>query len=184
MRDLILSAAVTLDGFMAGPANDLDFMVIDDELDQTMMTEELTARADTIVVGRKVFPEMGAYWTTVDGPLAEWMNDTPKVVLSNTLDDTARWPNSSVARGDGAAAVEELKRLPGDAIVVFGGVQTVRSLVGAGVVDEFWLKVNPVAIGRGGPVFADLEEAAKLDLLSARSFPSGTVGLVYRKRAL
>lgn len=103
MRDLILSAAVTLDGFMAGPANDLEFMVIDDELDQTMMTEELAARADTIVIGWKVFPEMAAYWTTAAGPLAQWMNDTPKVVLSNTLDDTSMWPNSSVARGDGAA---------------------------------------------------------------------------------
>lgn len=149
MRDLILSAAVTLDGFMAGPANDLEFMVIDDELDQTMMTEELAARADTIVIGRKVFPEMGAYWTTATGPLAQWMNDTPKVILSNTLDDTSTWPNSSVARGNGAAAVEELKREPGRALVVFGGVQNVRSLVAAGVVDEFWLKVNPVAIGRG-----------------------------------
>ena len=62
---------------------------------------------------------------------------------------------------DGAAAVEELKRLPGRALVVFSGVQTVQSLVGAGLVDEVWLKVNPVAIGRGGPVFADLEDPAK-----------------------
>ena len=82
-----------------------------------------------------------------------------------------------------AAAVEELKRMDGGALVVFGGVQTVRSLVGAGLVDEFWLKVNPVAIGQGGPVFAGLEDPAKLELLSARSFPSGTVALVYRSRA-
>ncbi len=183
MRDLIMSAAVTLDGFMAGPANDLDFMVIDEELDQTMMTDELAPRADTIVIGRKVFPDMATYWTTATGPLARWMNETPKVVLSNTLDDTSLWPTTSVARGNGAAAVEELKRQPGGAIVVFGGVQTVRSLVAAGIVDEFWLKVNPVAIGRGGPVFADLKDPAKLELLSARAFPSGTVGLVYRKRA-
>ena len=71
----------------------------------------------------------------------------------------------SVARGDGAAAVEELKRLPGRALVVFGGVQTVSSLVGASVVDEFWVKVNPVAIGRGGPVFAGLENPAQLAVL-------------------
>ena len=52
------------------------------------------------------------------------------------------------------------------------------------VVDEFWPKANPVAIGRGGPVFADLEDPAKLEPLSARGFPSGTVALVYRKRVL
>lgn len=182
MRDLILAADVTLDGFMAGPANDLDFMVRDAEVDQTMMTEELTARADTIVVGRKAFHPMAGYRTTATGTLARWMNDTPKVVLSNTLDDTSTWPNSSVARGDGAAAVEERKRLPGRELVVFGGVQTVRSLVGAGVVDEFWLKVNPVAIGRGRPVFAGLEDPAKRERLRARSFPSGIVAPVYRRR--
>lgn len=84
----------------------------------------------------------------------------------------------------GPPAVEELKRLSGRALVVFSGVQTVQSLVGAGLVDELWLKVNPVAIGRGGPVFADLDDPAKLELLSARGFSSGTVALVYRKRVL
>ena len=52
------------------------------------------------------------------------------------------------------------------------------------MVDKFWLKVSPVAIGRGGPVFADLEDPVKLELLSARGFTSGTVALVYRKRVL
>jgi dihydrofolate reductase len=51
------------------------------------------------------------------------------------------------------------------------------------VVDKFWLKVNPVAIGRGAPVFADLEDPANLEMLSARGLPSGSVALVYRKRA-
>ena len=101
-----------------------------------------------------------------------------------TAEDVRAPAKHRLSRGDGAAAVEELKRLPGRALVVFSGVQTVQSLVGAGLVDEFWLKVNPVAIGRGGPVFADLEDPAKLELLSVRGFPSGTVALVYRKRVL
>ena len=179
MRKLILSAAVTLDGFMAGPQNDLEFMVRDDSLDQTL-TEELTATADTIVVGRKSFDPMADYWTTAPGPLAQWMNETPKVVLSNTLDDVTKWQNSTIARGDGAEVVQRLKQRPGKALVVFGGVQTVQSLVGARLVDEYWLKVNPVAIGRGGAVFGALEDHASLTLVSARSFPSGTVALVYR----
>ncbi len=110
---------------------------------------------------------------SVDRGLREW-----------TAEDVRAPAKHRLSRGDGAAAVEELKRLPVRALVVFGGVRTVRSLVGAGVVDEFWLKVNPVTIGRGGPVFAGLEDPAKLELLSVRSFPSGTVALVYRKRVL
>jgi dihydrofolate reductase len=101
-----------------------------------------------------------------------------------TAEDVRAPAKHRLSRGDRAAAVEELKRLPGRALVVFSGVQTVQNLVGAGLVDEFWLKVNPVAIGRGGPVFADLEDPAKLELLSASGFPSGTVALVYRKRVL
>ena len=107
---------------------------------------------------------------SVDRGLREW-----------TAEDVRASAKHRLSRGDGAAAVEELKRLPGRALVVFSGVQTVQSLVGAGLVDE---KVNPVAIDRGGPVFADLEDPAKLELLSARDFPSGTVALVYRKRVL
>ncbi|SRR5260370_10586294 len=117
MGNLILFASTTVDGFMAGPDNDLGFMVPDDQLDETI-TGELVPRGDTIVVGRKSFQVMAAYWPTATGPLAQWMNDTPKVVLSNTAPDTSTWQNSTVATGDGAAEVERLKRLPGGALVV------------------------------------------------------------------
>jgi dihydrofolate reductase len=70
MRDLILFASVTVDGFMAGPDNDLGFMVPDDELDETV-NGELMPKADTIVVGRKSFHDMAAYWPTATGPLAQ-----------------------------------------------------------------------------------------------------------------
>lgn len=182
MRDLLLYVDVTVDGFMAGPNNDLSVMAGDEDLYRTMTTE-LMARADTIIVGGKVFHDMAAYWTTATDSVAHWMNATPKVVLSNTLNDVTAWQNSTVASGDGAAEVQRLKTLPGKALVVFGGVQTVRSLVSAGVVDEFWLKVNPVAVGQGGPVFADLSAPVRLELQSVRSFPSGSVALVYKKSA-
>jgi dihydrofolate reductase len=180
MRKLMLFADVTLDGFMAGPQNDLDFVVPDGRLIETV-SQELPAAADTIVVGRKSFSDMADYWTKATGPLARWMNETPKVVLSNTLDDATKWQNTTVARGDGAEAVQRLKQDPGKAVVVFGGVQTVQSLVGAGLVDEYWLKVNPVAVGRGGAVFGAVGDQATLTLSSARSFPSGTVALIYRR---
>jgi dihydrofolate reductase len=180
MRDLILAPDVTVDGFMAGPDNELDFMVGDDELDQTMMTDELTSRADAIVVGRKAYRDMAGYWPTATHPVAQWMNTTPKFVLSNTIADAREWENSTVVPGDGVAAVRRLKDGPGRALAVFGGVQTVTSLVAAGVVDEFWLKVNPVAIGHGAAIFRDLKDRTSLELVSARSFPSGKVALVYR----
>jgi dihydrofolate reductase len=72
-----------------------------------------------------------------------------------------------------------LKASSGGAVVTFGGVQTVRSLVATNLVDEYWLKVNPAIVGRGGSMFSDVVERRALTLCSARSFPSGAVALIY-----
>jgi hypothetical protein len=75
---------------------------------------------------------------------------------------------------------EGLKTRPGQAIVVFGGVETVQKLVAAGLVDEFWLKVNPVATGRGGALLDSGIPAMELELKTARGYPSGKVALIYQ----
>ncbi len=140
----------------------------------------LMSVADTIVVGRKAFPDMAAYWTTADGDLAAWMNAIPKVVLSTDSSyDVGAWENSTLAAGDGADQVRRLKASSGKGLVTFGGVHTVRSLVAANLVDEYWLKVNPTIVGRGGSMFSDVVERRALTLRSAKSFPSGAVTLIY-----
>jgi dihydrofolate reductase len=180
MKPLIVFSDVTVDGFMAGPDNDLDFMVDDPQLDDEL-TGMLMSVADTIVVGRKAFfSGMAAYWSTADGDLAAWMNATPKIVLStDSRHDVGAWENSTLAAGDGADQVRRLKASSGGAVVTFGGVQTVRSLVAADLVDEYWLKVNPAIVGRGGSMFSDVVDRRALTLRSARSFPSGAVALIY-----
>ena len=179
MKPLIVFSDVTVDGFMTGPDNDLDFMVDDARLEDEL-TGELMSVADTIVVGRNSFPDMAAHWTTADGDLAAWMNATPKVVLSTDGGfDIGAWENSTLAAGDGADRVRRLKASSGGALVTFGGVRTVRSLVAADLVDEYWLKFNPAIVGRGGSMFSDVVERRALTLRSARSFPSGAVALIY-----
>jgi dihydrofolate reductase len=179
MKPLIVFSDVTVDGFMAGPDNDLDFMVDDSQLEDEL-TGILVSVPDTIVVGRKAFPDMAAYWTTADGDLAVWMNATPKVVLSTDSSyDVDAWENSTLAAGDGADQVRRLKASSGKGLVTFGGVHTVRSLVAANLVDEYWLKVNPAIVGRGGSMFSDVVERRALTLRSAKSFASGAVALIY-----
>jgi hypothetical protein len=112
MRELIVFADVTFDGFMAEPDNDSDFMV-GDELDQAFMGE-LMPRADTIVVGRKAFVGgMASYWPTATEPFAQWMNETLKVVPSSTGGDVDQWENSSVATGEAIAHVKDSRFAPG-----------------------------------------------------------------------
>lgn len=147
MKPLIVLSDVTVDGFMTGPDNDLDFMVDDPGLGDEL-TGELMSVADTIVVGRKTFPDMAARWTTADGDLAAWMNATPKVVLSTDGSfDVGAWEISTLATGDGPEQVRRLKASSGRALVTFGGVRTVSSLVVADLVDEYWLKFNPAISG-------------------------------------
>jgi dihydrofolate reductase len=179
MRPLIVFSDVTLDGFMTGPDNDLGFMVDDPQLTEEL-TGELMAVADTQIWGRKSFQPSGAFWTTADGDLAAWMNATPKIVLStNSEFDVSSWANATLAVGDGVDQVRRVKEADGGSLVVFGGVETVRSLVAADLVDEFWLKVNPVVVGHGGSMFSDVADARPLTLRSARAFPSGTVAAIY-----
>ena len=179
MKPLIVFSDVTVDGFMTGPDNDLDFMVDDPRLEDEL-TGELMSVADTIVVGRKAFPDMAAHWTTADGDVAAWMNTTPKVVLTtDSTYDVGAWENSILAAGDGADQVRRLKASSGGGLVTFGGVHTVRSLVAADLVDEYWLKFNPAIVGRGGSMFSDVVERRALTLRSARSFPSGAVAAIY-----
>jgi dihydrofolate reductase len=76
-------------------------------------------------------------WTSADGELADWMNTTPKVVLSTDADyDVSAWGNSTLAAGDGADQISRLKAGSGGAVVAFGGVRTIRSLVAADLVDD------------------------------------------------
>lgn len=180
MRRLIVFSDISIDGFMAGPDNDLGFVVDDPELEDEF-PGRLRAVADLIIFGRKSFDGTAAYWTTAQGPLADWMNSTPKIILSTQSGhNVSAWPNATLTPGDGTQQVRRIKEeTAGGSIVAFGGVQTVRSLVTAGLVDEYWLKINPTITGRGGSMFTGVEQFRTLTLLEAKTYPSGTIAAIY-----
>ena len=164
---------------MTGPNNDLDFMVSDQKLEDET-TGKLMQVADAIVIGRRAFGDMSAFWPKAEGKLAAWMNVTPKIVLSHDHDlDVSGWENSSLAAGDGAKQVRRIKETSGGALVTFGGVETVRSLVAAKLVDEYWLKINPAIVGRGGSMFSDVVDRRRLTLHGVKSYPSGVIAVKY-----
>jgi dihydrofolate reductase len=114
---------------------------------------------------------------------ARWIESSPKVVFSNTLGATS-WKNSRIvpAPDDGAISDEiaRLRREPGGDMVVFGGARFAQTLVRLGLVDEYRLKLQPMALGDGTPLFRDLPERRPLELLKSRAFASGVVVLHYR----
>lgn len=185
MRQLIVSCNVTVDGYMAGPGNDFasseDFAVVDAQ-QESDLAAEFAQVADTIVIGHRTFVAMQAAWSPLHSDMADWINAATKVVLSRQPDlDVSVWNNSTLAVGDGPDQVQRLKSGDGAALVAFGGVETIRSLTAANLVDEYWLKVMPVAIGAGSSFFSDIPQRHDLALTEAKSCPSGLLDLRYRR---
>ena len=190
MRKLKLQVNMSVDGFIAGPNGEMDWMVWnwDDKLKKYVF--ELTEAVDTILLGRKMTDGFVSYWSDVmtkpDDPssidrshaFAKKMIETPKVVFTKTL-KKSQWTNAEIATGDLTDEITKLKSQKGKDIVVYGGASFDSSLIKAGLIDEFHLFVNPTAIGSGMTIFRDLNETQKFNLVESVAFDCGIVGLHY-----
>jgi dihydrofolate reductase len=146
---------------------------------------ELTEPVDTIILGRKMTDGFVSYrsdmMTKPDDPsyaFAKKMMETPKVVFTKTL-PKSQWENTDIARGDLTDEIIRLKSQKGKDIIVYGGASFDSSLIRAGLIDEFHLFINPVAIGKGMSIFKDLNEIQKFTLVKSRAFDYGIVALQY-----
>jgi len=135
--------------------------------------------AGTHIMGRTTYEDMAAVWPSSTGVYADLMNEIPKVVFSKTLTH-ADWLESRIASGELADDIDKLKREPGGVIVAHGGATFIGSLIRENVIDEYRLVIHPVVIGNGTGLFGPLREPLRLDLVEARTFPSGTVIHTYR----
>ncbi|WP_026876726.1 dihydrofolate reductase family protein [Jiangella gansuensis] len=180
MRTFKLQVQTTLDGFMGGPNGELDWVTVPWSDDLTAYVTALDDPVDTIVLGRKLAEGFIPAWQA--GPEGETqesidqMNNTPKVVISDTLTESP-WEGVRVAGGDLAEIVAGLKSEPGGDIIAYGGSTLVTSLIAGGLLDELHLLVNPAAIGSGLPVFPDTETYGRYRLVGARSFDCGIAAL-------
>ncbi len=186
MRKLKLQVQISLDGHVAGPNGELDWMTWNWDDGLKAYVNELHARVGTILLGRKMTDGFIAHWESVtskpDDPafaFAKIMVDTPKVVFSRTL-AKSEWRNTVVAKGSLAQEIAALKgQLGGTDIIVYGGAGFVSSLIQEALIDEYHLFVNPVAIGKGMSIFAGLSEQRRFALKKATPFECGIVVLQY-----
>jgi dihydrofolate reductase len=181
MPKLILQMSMSLDGFVAEPNGELNWGAggISDDLKAWILESVWGAGAH--VMGRGAYEEMAAYWPTSSEAFAAPMNELPKIVFSKSL-DKATWNNSRVVSGDVAEEIARLKQQPGKDLLAHGGARFAQSIVRLGLVDEYQLKVYPVALGRGLALFKDLRAPLGLRLQSARAFDSGVVVHSYAPR--
>jgi dihydrofolate reductase len=181
---------MSVDGYIAGPNGEMDWMVWnwDDKL--KTYVSELTEPVDTIILGRKMTDGFISYWSDVmtksDDPsyaFAKKMMETPKVVFTKTL-QKSQWENTDIATGDLAGEIIKLKSQKGKDMIVYGGASFDSSLIRTGLIDEFQLFINPVSIGKGMSIFKELNEIQKFTLIKSRAFDCGIVMLHYEPKRI
>jgi len=187
MRNLVYFMHSSLDGFVAGSNGEMDWITVDDELFDFVTT--MTDQADTALYGRVTYQMMEAYWPTAgDQPNASrhdkehsiWYKNVAKVVLSKTLNETGLL-NTKVISDNLSENINKIKQQSGKNILIFGSPGASHSLLNAGLVDEFWIFVNPILLGQGFPLFKNVPKLIKLRLLDTKTFTSGVIALHYRK---
>src|SRR6187200_3119607 len=184
-RKLRLQVQMSVDGCIAGPNGEMDWMggLLDDEL--IKYEYKLHEPVDTILLGRKMTDVFISYWSYVmnkpDDPwcaFAKKMIETPKVVFTKTL-NKSRWINTDIATGDLIEEVSKIKSQNGRDIVVYGGASFDSSLIKEKLIDELYLFINPIVMGSGKTIFRDLKEIQKLTLIDSKVFDCSLVLLHY-----
>lgn len=186
MGKLIVTMWVTLDGFIAGPGDEMDWLCVDEEMGK--YENDLVSAADTLLLGRMTYEDFAGAWPYVpenpsasegEKEYARIVNSMRKIVFSKTL-DKAEWNNSSVVKEIVPEEIEKLKQQPGKDMVIYGSASIVQALTNLGLIDEYQLLVHPVVLGSGKPLFRDIKDMIKLRLLETRTFGSGVVLLYYQ----
>jgi len=186
-RKLKLQMQLSIDGFVAGPNGEMDFMTWNWDEELKDYGTKLTDSVDTILLGRKMTDGFISHWTNVaanpknpEFEFAKLMVDYRKVVFTKTLEKSA-WANTELAKGNLVDEINKLKSGNGKDIIVYGGATFVSNLIIEKLIDEFHLFINPAAIGSGMSIFSKLSEKQNLKLIISKGFDCGITVLNYQK---
>lgn len=187
MRKVILEEWMSLDGFITDKNGGLDFFtnLTPDQnkysdADQLKFLETI----DTILLGRKTYELFVDFWpgaTTDQEAIADKLNETNKIVFSNTITKApwGKWRDAEIISGEAVSAVKALKDLPGKNIVIWGSISFAQSLITENLVDEYHIQLCPVLTGGGRNLFFQEINLKQLKLLEVRQYNTGTVFLNY-----
>jgi dihydrofolate reductase len=172
---------ITLNGYFKGPDGDLSWHKHEGE--ESSYASEGLASGSILLFGRVTYEMMASWWPTPaainsNPEIANGMNASEKVVFSRTL-KKADWNNTKLVKDNLAAAIKKLKQLPDRPITVLGSGSLVTQLAELGLVDEYQLMIDPVALGEGTPIFSNIQHPLSLKLTNTRTFKSGVVLLCY-----
>jgi dihydrofolate reductase len=182
-RRLILYMSMSLDGFAARRDGTMDWLGDKQRhgAHRQRAVAELLGQTGMLALGRRGGKDMAQAWPGSISPTGELMNALPKVVFSSTLTELD-WSNARVSSRPVEEEIPELKAEPGKDIVVFGGVSFARSLAAHGLIDEYRINVQPVALGDGLPLLQGLPEPQPLELVASTAWADGPITQTYVPR--
>lgn len=187
MRNLVLFVHTSLDGFVAGPNGEMNWINVDEEIFD--YAGQRTNNADTALYGRVTYQMMESYWpTAADQPAAtkhdiehsRWYNNVTKVVISKTMKGE-NLRNIRIISGNLTDEINQLKKSADKDILIFGSPTACHSLMAENLIDDYWLFVNPILLGQGIPLFKNIKAKAMLRLVASNVFSSGVVCLHYKR---
>ena len=193
MRKVIFKIELSLDGFISGPNGEMDWgrpkAVAEENAAEDNWKDvfDMLSTVDTVLMSRVIYQGFKEYWpaagTNPSSPKSEkefshWLNNTPKIVFSKTL-DSVDWMNARLVKGDVGKEISHLKEQPGKNFVLWGGSIFPQALMNLGLIDEYWANVHPVILGSGKPLFTDVKNRTLFKTLSTKTLKSGTVGHRY-----
>lgn len=183
MRKLKLQMQLSVDGYVAGPNGEMDWMTWNWGDDIKNYVKGITAPVDTIVLGRKLADGFIPHWKAyAENPQTQdefgvKMVDTPKIVFSKTMQQSI-WDNTIVS-ADLVESINAARKKQGGDIMAYGGSSFAASLIKNNLVDEYHLFFNPAVIGTGLPIFNMLDGRLALQLIKAERFDCGIAVLCY-----
>src|SRR5262245_55039411 len=188
MRRVILEEWVSLDGYAVDSHGSLDFFP-ETEKDRYSDRDQLAFldTVDTILLGRKTYELFVDYWPTAstnEEIIAERLNELPKLVFSNSLNEApwGAWPPAQVVRGDAVAEIARLKEQDGKHMVLWGSLSLAQDLMKANLIDEYHLQLCPTLVGGGRPLFASLEGYLNFERVNVRAYDTGALFLHYEPK--
>lgn len=185
MRKIISFMHISLDGFVAGPNGEMNWIKVDEEIFDHV--GKRISKGDTALYGRVTYEMMENYWPTAgDNPKAsrhdiehsKWYNNVHKLVLSKTMKDKDL-ANTEIINDNLSDRLNEIKNQNGEDILLFGSPTATHALMQRNLIDGYWLFVNPIILGKGIPLFVDIKDKIKLKLLNTQQFTSGVTELDY-----
>lgn len=185
MRKLKLQIQMTIDGFVAGPNGELDWMNFEPDEESFAYINEMIDSSDCILLGRKMTDGFIDHWKEAleksedkKFSFPAKMINTPKYVFSKTIEES-NWVNTTLVNSDLVEEVNKLKNTDGKDIIVYGGADFVSSLIKNNLIDEYHLIINPVAIGKGLAIFGDTENYKHLELIRSKVYKTQKLLSIY-----